>query len=66
MIVLLQAIPTTVVKGARSGPPRGFDPGKQERSMELTFVPRTELKDREWDDEAKLWDRPKIDRATLQ
>ncbi len=34
--------------------------------MELTFVPRTELKDREWDTEAKLWDRPKIDRETLQ
>jgi len=34
--------------------------------MELTFVPRTELKNREWDDEAKLWDRPKIDRETLQ
>ncbi len=34
--------------------------------MELTFVPRTELKDREWDDKAKLWDRPKIDRQTLQ
>ena len=24
--------------------------------MELTFVPRTELEDREWDNEAKLWD----------
>ena len=34
--------------------------------MELTFVPRAELKDREWDTEAKLWDRPKIDRETLQ
>jgi len=34
--------------------------------MELTFVPRTELKDREWDNKAKLWDRPKIDRETLQ
>jgi len=34
--------------------------------MELTFVPRTELKDREWDNEAKLWDRPKIERETLQ
>lgn len=34
--------------------------------MELTFVPRTELEDREWDDEARLWDRPKIDRETLQ
>ena len=34
--------------------------------MELTFVPRTELEDREWDNEAKLWDRPKIDRETLQ
>ena len=34
--------------------------------MELTFVPRAELKDREWDDKAKLWDRPKIDRETLQ
>jgi fatty acid desaturase len=34
--------------------------------MELTFVPRSELADREWDDKAKLWDRPKIDRETLQ
>ena len=34
--------------------------------MELTFVPRTELVDREWNDEAKLWDRPKIDREILQ
>jgi fatty acid desaturase len=34
--------------------------------MELTFVPRTEVKDREWDDAAKLWDRPKIDRETLK
>jgi fatty acid desaturase len=34
--------------------------------MELTFVPRTELRDREWDEEAKQWDRPKIDRETLQ
>jgi fatty acid desaturase len=34
--------------------------------MELSFVPRTELGDREWDGEAKLWDRPKIDRETLQ
>ena len=34
--------------------------------MELTFVPRTELQDREWSNEAKLWDRPKIDRETLQ
>jgi len=34
--------------------------------MERTFVPRAELKDREWDDKAKLWDRPKIDRETLQ
>jgi hypothetical protein len=34
--------------------------------MELTFVPRTELEDREWNDEAKLWDRPKIDREALQ
>jgi fatty acid desaturase len=34
--------------------------------MELTFVPRTELADREWDDTAKQWDRPKIDREVLQ
>ena len=34
--------------------------------MELTFVPRTEVGDRKWDSEAKLWDRPKIDRETLQ
>ncbi len=34
--------------------------------MELTFVRRPELKDREWDDKAKQWVRPKIDRETLQ
>lgn len=34
--------------------------------MSLTYVPRNELKDREWDPEAKRWDRPKIDRETLQ
>jgi len=34
--------------------------------MELTFVPRAQLADRQWDDQAKQWDRPKIDRETLQ
>ena len=34
--------------------------------MDLRFVSRSELKDKEWDEEAKLWDRPKVDRETLQ
>jgi fatty acid desaturase len=34
--------------------------------MELTFVPRADLGDRQWDTEKTLWDRPKIDRETLQ
>ena len=34
--------------------------------MDLRFVPRGELKDREWDEEKKQWDRPKVDRETLQ
>jgi fatty acid desaturase len=34
--------------------------------MELTFVPRAELGDREWNNETRQWDRPKIDRETLQ
>ena len=34
--------------------------------MELRFVPRSELKDKEWDEKARLWDRPKVDREILQ
>jgi len=34
--------------------------------MKLNFVPRAELKAREWDRQAKLWDRPEIDGPTLQ
>ena len=34
--------------------------------MDLLFVPRSELKDKEWDDGAKQWDRPKLDHDTLQ
>lgn len=34
--------------------------------MSLEFVSRDTLKDREWDDEAKRWDRPPIDRNTLK
>jgi fatty acid desaturase len=34
--------------------------------MELTFVPRAELQDRQWDDQSGLWDRPRIGRETLQ
>ena len=33
--------------------------------MELRFVSRSELNDKEWDEEAKLWDRPKVDHETL-
>jgi fatty acid desaturase len=33
--------------------------------MELTFAPRSELKGRVWDTEAKQWDRPKLDRDVL-
>jgi fatty acid desaturase len=34
--------------------------------MELTFVSRTELKDLEWDNESKSWNRPDIDRNELK
>jgi len=34
--------------------------------MDLQFVPRSELSDREWDDDAKAWKRPSIDRETLR
>ena len=34
--------------------------------MDLRFVPRGELKDREWDEDTKQWDRPKVDREILQ
>ncbi len=36
------------------------------RTENLRYVPRSALKDKEWDEEAKLWDRPKIDRETLK
>ena len=32
----------------------------------LRFLPRGELREKEWDEEAELWDRPKIDRETLR
>jgi len=32
---------------------------------DLQFVPRNELKDKEWDPLEKQWMRPKIDRETL-
>ena len=38
----------------------------EEVIVDLQFVSRSVLKDKEWDEEAKLWDRPKIDRETLQ
>ena len=34
--------------------------------MDPRFVSRSELKDKEWDEKAQEWDRPKIDRETLQ
>ncbi len=34
--------------------------------MELQFVSRGELKDKEWDEDTKRWSRPKVDRETLQ
>ena len=34
--------------------------------MNLEFVPRSKLTDREWDNEAELWERPEIDRKTLK
>jgi fatty acid desaturase len=34
--------------------------------VDLHFVPRGELKDKEWDEEKKQWDRPKVDHDTLQ
>jgi fatty acid desaturase len=34
--------------------------------MSLEFVPRSVLKAREWDKDAKLWDRPEIDGGTLK
>jgi fatty acid desaturase len=36
------------------------------RSEDLRFVSREELKDSEWDNEAKRWERPAIDRAVLK
>lgn len=39
---------------------------KKECSVELQFASRSELKDRQWDDEAKKWERPAIDKETLQ
>ena len=32
----------------------------------LHYVPRSALAHKEWDDKAKLWDRPKLDRETLK
>lgn len=40
--------------------------GKQEYRVNLNFLPREELAELEWDEEAKRWDRPDIDRETLQ
>ena len=37
-----------------------------ENTMNLEFVPRRKLTDREWDNEAELWERPEIDRKTLK
>jgi fatty acid desaturase len=34
--------------------------------MDLNFVPRRELKDLEWDNESKSWNRPEIDRNKLK
>jgi len=34
--------------------------------MELRFVSRSELEDKEWDEEKKQWERPRLDRETLQ
>ena len=34
--------------------------------MDLRFVSRGELRNKEWDEEARLWDRPKVDRETLK
>ena len=59
MVFLSQHVLTSVAEGDPSGHPGGVCPGKQERSMELTFVPRIELEDREWNNEAEQWDRPK-------
>ncbi len=33
--------------------------------MDIRFVSRSELKDREWNEVVKQWDRPKVDRETL-
>lgn len=33
---------------------------------DLRFVPRSRLKEREWDEQSKRWDRPEIDRETLR
>ena len=38
----------------------------EEGTVDLQFVSRSELSDREWDEAAKLWNRPKIDRETLR
>ena len=35
-------------------------------TMNLTFVERSELQDREWDNQTEKWDRPDIDRETLK
>lgn len=34
--------------------------------MNLEFIPRSELEDREWDKEAETWERPDINRETLK
>jgi len=34
--------------------------------VNLQFVSRSELKDQEWNEESKQWDRPRLDRETLQ
>ena len=35
-------------------------------TADVRYVPRDDLKDREWDNETELWDRPKIDREVLR
>jgi fatty acid desaturase len=36
------------------------------QNMSLKFVSRSELQDREWDNQTEKWDRPDIDRETLR